>query len=126
MHFFTRKLVKPGDLNGSNTLFGGKLLSWIDEEAYIYATCQLGNANVVTKLISEVNFVSSAKRGDIVEIGVELVKFGRTSITLRCVARNKLTQVVIISIDQLVFVNLGEDDKPAAHGKMVEVAPVVS
>ena len=33
MNFNTRKWVKPEDLNANHTLFGGRLLSWIDEEA---------------------------------------------------------------------------------------------
>ncbi len=32
MKFYSRKLIKPGDLNANNTLFGGQLLKWIDEE----------------------------------------------------------------------------------------------
>jgi acyl-CoA hydrolase len=43
------------------------LLKWIDEEATIFAILQLGNRRVVTKMISEINFVSSAIKGDIIE-----------------------------------------------------------
>ena len=51
MNFHTRKWVKPEDLNANGTLFGGSLLKWIDEEAAIYAMCQLDNKRVVTKRI---------------------------------------------------------------------------
>jgi hypothetical protein len=37
LNFHTRKWVKPEDLNPNHTLFGGRLLQWIDEEAVIYA-----------------------------------------------------------------------------------------
>ena len=60
VHFQTRKWVKPEDLNANGTLFGGSLLRWIDEQAAIYAIIQLGNQRSVTKLISEIDFVSSA------------------------------------------------------------------
>ena len=50
MNFHTRKWIKPEDLNPNGSLFGGSLLKWIDEEAAIYAICQLENSNVVTKL----------------------------------------------------------------------------
>lgn len=33
MKYYSRRLVKPEHLNPANTLFGGQLLSWIDEEA---------------------------------------------------------------------------------------------
>jgi len=32
MNFRTRKLIKPEDLNARGTLFGGRVLAWIDEE----------------------------------------------------------------------------------------------
>ena len=117
MNFHTRKWVKPEDLNPNGTLFGGTLLRWIDEEAVIYAIVQLGNPYVVTKFISEINFVSSARQGDIIELGITAMHFGRTSITLTCQVRNKITRKSILTIDKLVFVNLDEDGNPTPHGK---------
>ena len=117
MNFYTRKWVKPEDLNPNGSLFGGTLLRWIDEEAVIYAIVQLGNPHVVTKYISEINFASSAKQGDIIELGIEAINFGRTSLTMRCVVRNKITRMVILSIDKLVFVNLDPEGTPTPHGK---------
>ena len=99
MNFHTRKWVKPEDLNPNGTLFGGTLLRWIDEEAVIYAIVQLGNPKVVTKFISEINFVSSARQGDIIELGITATKFGRTSLTLCCEVRNKITRKSILTID---------------------------
>lgn len=117
MNFHTRKWIKPEDLNPNGSLFGGRLLSWIDEEAVIYAIVQLSNPHVVTKYISEINFVSSAKQGDIIEMGITATHFGKTSITMRCEVRNKITRKTILSIDKLVFVNLDEDGNPVPHGK---------
>ncbi len=117
MNFHTRKWVKPEDLNPNGTLFGGTLLRWIDEEAVIYAIVQLSNPYVVTKFISEINFLSSARQGDIIELGITATEFGRTSITLTCQVRNKITRKSILTIDKLVFVNLDEDGNPTPHGK---------
>lgn len=115
MRFFSRKLIKPTDLNAHGTLFGGSVLAWIDEEAAIYVICQLGKGNIVTKFMSEINFVSSAKLGDIIEIGMETVSFGRSSITVRCKVRQKFSHETIISIDKIVFVHMDEHGKPAPH-----------
>ncbi|TPV31488.1 acyl-CoA thioesterase [Paucihalobacter ruber] len=117
MRFHTRKWVKPEDLNPNGTLFGGRLLAWIDEEAALYAVIQLENNKVVTKYMSEINFMSSAKTGDIIEIGIEVVKFGKTSVVLNCEVRNKMTRETIITVDNLVLVNLDENGKPKPHGK---------
>jgi acyl-CoA thioesterase YciA len=117
MRFHTRKWVKPEDLNPNGTLFGGQLLAWIDEELALYTIVQLENPRVVTKHMSEINFRSSAKQGDIIEIGIDVVKFGNTSLTLKCEARNMMTRETIITIDNTTMVNLGADGKPKAHGK---------
>ena len=117
MRFHTRKWVKPEDLNPNGTLFGGRLLEWIDEEAALYTIIQLDNSRIVTKFISEINFKSSAKKGDIVEIGIEVIHFGSSSLTLACEVRNKMTRETIITIDKIIMVNLGEDGKPTPHGK---------
>ncbi|WP_423924274.1 acyl-CoA thioesterase [Frigoribacterium sp. 2-23] len=114
--FRTRKWVRPEDLNANGTLFGGSLLRWIDEEAAIYAILQLGNGRVVTKYISEINFVSSASQGDLVEMGLRATSFGRTSLTMRAEVRNMVTRHSILTIDTIVFVNLGPDGLPAPHG----------
>lgn len=117
MNYHTRKWVKPEDLNPNHSLFGGRLLQWIDEEAALYAIIQLENTKVVTKFISEINFVSSAKQGDIIEIGIEAIHFGSSSITLRCDVRNKMTHQTIITVDKIVMVNLDSEGNPAPHGK---------
>ena len=117
MRFHTRKWVKPEDLNPNGTLFGGRLLEWIDEEAALYTIIQLENKRIVTKYVSEINFMSSAKQGDIIELGMQVTKFGKSSITLKCEARNKMTRETILTVDNIIMVNLGEDGKPKPHGK---------
>lgn len=117
MNYNTRKWIKPEDLNPNHTLFGGRLLQWIDEEAALYAIIQLETPRCVTKFISEINFISSAKQGDIIEIGIEATEFGNTSISLRCEVRNKMTRQTIITIDRIVFVGVDENGSPTKHGK---------
>ncbi len=123
MKFYSRKLIKPQDLNAHGTVFGGSVLSWIDEEAAIYVSCQLGRGNLVTKFMSEIDFVSSAELGDIIEIGMETVKFGTSSISVRCEVRNKFTKDTILKIDRIVFVHLDEEGRPSPHGITEEDAP---
>lgn len=117
MRFHTRKWIKPEDLNANGTLFGGRLLQWIDEEAALYAIIQLENPRTVTKFMSEIDFVSSASQGDIIEIGIDVVKFGTASLTLTCEVRNKMTRKTIIRVDKIVMVSVDENGKPKAHGK---------
>ena len=117
MRFHTRKWIKPEDLNPNGTLFGGRLLAWIDEEAALYSIIQLENQRTVTKYMSEIDFKSSAQQGDIVEIGIEVVNFGKASLTLKCEVRNKMTRKSIIVVDKIVMVSLDEDGNAKPHGK---------
>ncbi len=120
MKYLSRKWIKPEDLNSNGTLFGGTLLKWIDEEAAIFAIALLKSPYIVTKLMSEINFRSSARTGDIIEIGMQTVKLGRSSITLACDVRNVMTHHSIISVEQIVLVNLDASGMPSAHGMTFE------
>jgi acyl-CoA hydrolase len=119
MVFRTRKLIKPADLNARGTLFGGRVMEWIDEESAIYAICQLETTSVVTKYVSEFDFVNTALLGEIVEIGVEVLKFGTTSITLRAEVREKESKRAIVKVEKIVFVCVGEDGYSVPHGKTI-------
>jgi acyl-CoA hydrolase len=76
----------------------------------------MGNRRVVTKIMSEINFVASAQEGDIIEMGLTATEFGRSSLTMRAEVRNMITRNSILTIDRIVFVNLGDDGRPAPHG----------
>ena len=120
MKYYSRKLIRPSDLNANNTLFGGSLLKWIDEEAGIYAMSKLNSRKVVTKYMSEIDFVSSATQADVIEIGLEFVSIGMSSITFRCEVRNRFKEKTIIRIEKIVFVNVDENERPIPHGVSLE------
>lgn len=121
MQFLSRRLVMPNDLNYANALFGGRALEWIDEEAAIYAICQLESNCLVTKHIGEISFESPATQGDVVEFGLATKRVGRTSITVTCLVRNKATKKTICLADDIVFVKVDPHSRmPVAHGKTLE------
>lgn len=121
MRFLSRRLVMPSDLNYANSLFGGRALEWIDEEAAIYAICQLETNVLVTKHIGEISFESPAMVGDVVEFGLATKKVGNTSITVSCLVRNKITKKTICFADDIVFVKLDPKTRlPLPHGKTLE------
>ena len=121
MRFLSHRLVMPYDLNYANSLFGGRALEWIDEEAAIYAICQLETNCLVTKHIGEISFESAALQGDIVEFGLATKKVGNTSISITCLVRNKATKKTICLADDIVFVQVDPDTrKPIPHGKTLE------
>lgn len=118
---FARRMVKPEDLNPSGSLFGGRMMQWIDEEAAIFCMCQLDTKSLVTAHIGSIDFKASAFNGDVVVFESAVIKFGSTSLTTRMTVRNKFTNEVICEIDKLVFVSVDPDSrKPVKHGKTVQ------
>jgi len=111
-------MVAARDLNSNGTLFGGRCLEWIDEEAFIFTSCQLESESVVTRSMSEINFLATARQGDIIEVGMEATDYGRTSITISCVVRNMRTKQIITAVEKLVFVKVDENGRPVPHGKV--------
>ena len=76
-------LVRPEHLNHHGYLFGGRLLEWLDEQAYIAAMSLLKPAaNLVTVAIDRVVFRHSAKQGSLLRFQSLPVHTGRTSLTV--------------------------------------------
>ena len=118
MKYLSRHLILPIHLNNSQALCCGQLLTWINEQATIFASCQMKSQCHVAKLISEINFMTPALAGDILEFGFE----GQSSVTIRCKVRNKVTQSPIASIDKMVFVNINANGLPIPHGMRANAA----
>lgn len=114
--YVVRKWVKPEDLNSHGALFGGRLLQWVDEDGAIIAVTQLGTSQLVTRYMSEVNFVARADRGDLLELSYRVARFGRTSITLSCRVENVITGQEILTLSEIVFVSVDAAGLPVAHG----------
>lgn len=115
-----RRLVMSKDLNGANKLFGGTILAWIDEQAYIEVISLLNTNNVVTKYISEIEFISGAKIGDVVEIKTHFSKAGKSSVTLKVEVYNFTTQKSIAIVNEIVMVNVDENGQPKSHGLILD------
>lgn len=115
MKFLSRHHVMYSHLNPGGILFGGQALAWIDEEAAMFTACQTGISNLATVKMSTVEFRSPGRLGDILEIGMELIEAGRTSVTVCSEMRNKTTGKVIVRVDEIVFVTLDENNRPTPH-----------
>ncbi len=106
-------VMMPWDANPQGSIFGGAILSLIDMAAYVGAkrlVVQSGGPvpTLVTVAINRVEFHQPVFVGDVVRCLVNLVKFGRTSITVhvvveaeRDVETHRVTEaeVVYVGID---------------------------
>jgi acyl-CoA hydrolase len=76
-------MVLPGDLNGGGRLFGGSLLSMIDEVAGMVARRHSGNCNVTTASIEKLDFKAGAYINDILVLVGYVTYTGKTSMEVR-------------------------------------------
>jgi acyl-CoA hydrolase len=74
------KLVMPEHLNHYGFLFGGTLLKWVDEYAYIAAAMEYPGSNFVTIGMDKVEFRKSVHQGTILIFLVEQINRGKTSL----------------------------------------------
>jgi len=108
-----RVLMMPRDTNAHGTIFGGVILSYIDQAGAIEARRQ-GLQFMVTVSMDKVVFHEPVFVGDLVSFWTETLRIGNTSITTKVVVeviRNGLERKTVTEA-QVVYVNLGEDRKP--------------
>ena len=77
------KLVMPGDLNHYGFLFGGKMLMWVDEVAWMAVSGEYPGCNFVTVGMSDVAFHKSVHPKSVLRFETERQRVGRTSVTYR-------------------------------------------
>ncbi len=77
-----RVLMMPRDTNAHGTIFGGVILSRIDQAGAV-GTFRHGCRKVVTVAMDKVEFHQPVKVGDLVSFYADVTRVGRTSITVR-------------------------------------------
>ena len=76
-----KTLVRPEHLNHNGHLFGGYMLLWVDEYAYIAAMEDFPGARFVTRAMDSVSFTESVSNGDVITFDINRLKMGHTSVT---------------------------------------------
>ena len=108
-----RVLMMPRDTNAHGTIFGGVILSYIDQAGAIEARRQ-GCGMMLTVSMDKVVFHQPVQVGDLVSFWTETLRIGNTSITTKVVVeviRNGGDRKTVTEA-QVVYVNLGDDRKP--------------
>lgn len=75
------KIVLPADLNDYGSLFGGSLLKWVDEIAYIRVSLDFPGQHFVTIALDHVEFRHPIHQGQILRFVCQKMRVGNTSVT---------------------------------------------
>ncbi|MGD2109459.1 MAG: acyl-CoA thioesterase [Phycisphaerae bacterium] len=110
-----RLVMMPRDTNPDGTIFGGVLLSLIDQAAYIEAMRQAYH-RYVTVSFKEVEFHKPVYVGDVLTLYGETTHVGHTSLTIKvrvCARRrHDPDEDVEVTQGEVVFVAVGPDKEP--------------
>ena len=107
-----RVVMMPKDTNAHGTIFGGVILSYIDQAAAVEAK-RNGGGFIVTVAMHEVVFHGPVNVGDLVSFYTRLVRIGKTSITVAVEVRAQSQDADRrVTEAEVTFVNLDENKKP--------------
>jgi acyl-CoA thioesterase YciA len=111
-----RVVMMPKDTNAHGTIFGGVILSYIDQAAAVEAK-RHGAAFIVTVAMREVVFHQPVNVGDLVSFYTRLVRVGNTSITVAVEVFSQPGEGrgnrLRVTEAEVTFVNLDKNRKPA-------------
>lgn len=117
-----RVTAMPRDTNAHGTIFGGYIMSLVDQAGAI-AVQRVGARKVVTVAIREVEFKEPVHVGDLVTCMARVIRRGRTSITasVRVTAQSAVAQAEQtpereVTVAEVVYVQVGDDGRPLALG----------
>jgi len=110
----TRTLAMPADTNQNGDIFGGWLLSQMDVGGGVFAA-KLSKSRTVTVAIEAMNFRKAVYVGDLVSVHANLVRIGRTSMTVHLeawVLRRKEEQPILVTDGNFTYVSIDDDGRP--------------
>ena len=111
-----RTLAMPADTNANGDIFGGWLLSQMDIGGGVFAS-KIANSRTVTVAIDAMNFRKAVYVGDLVSVHANLVRIGRTSITVHLEAwslRREDRQSILVTYGNFTYVSIDDHGHPQA------------
>ena len=111
-----RTLAMPADTNANGDIFGGWLLSQMDIGGGVFAS-KIAKSRTVTVAIEAMNFRKPVFVGDLVSVHANLVRIGKTSITVRLeawVLRRKEMLSILVTDGNFTYVSIDDQGRPQA------------
>ncbi|MFD1552638.1 acyl-CoA thioesterase [Putridiphycobacter roseus] len=114
MRHLSTKMCMTRDIGVHGNLFGGSLISWLDEVAATWSCDLCRNPNMVTVKINEMVFQRPVKVGNQVSIYGKVKDVGNSSITLYIEAKTKnfySGEEELVCSTIFIFVRIGDNGK---------------
>lgn len=115
MELITTYICKKSDIGVHDNMFGGTIMSLIDDAAASYTAQICDTQRVVTLKIDELVFKKPVKIGSILKLYGEVITFGNTSVTIYIEIRkhNVYTGAQeTVTHTKIIFVRIDDEGKP--------------
>jgi len=115
MRLISTKICKTSNIGINNNLFGGRMLSWLDESGGTMAAEEVCSQNVVTLKMDQVLFKKPVKVNDHIRIYGKVLKMGNSSVSLLLEARRfdfDFHNEDTVCSTQMTFVKIDENGNP--------------
>ena len=114
MQLISTQICKTSDIGVNNNLFGGRMLSWMDEAGATFASYKACSPNMITLKMDEVIFERPVKVNDHIRIYGKVDKIGKSSLSLYLEARrfnfdSRVEELVCST--KILFVNIDEQGR---------------
>ena len=123
MDLLSTHVCMTKDVGFHGNLFGGVMLSWLDEAGAALAAELCESPRMVTVKISEVIFRKPVRPGQIIKIYGNMVAVGNTSVIIRLEARRHSpyngSQKIVCTTD-MTFVRIDGDGEPVPIDKLIK------
>jgi acyl-CoA thioesterase YciA len=109
-----RTLAMPADTNQNGDIFGGWLLGQMDLGGGVFAS-KIAKSRTVTVAIEAMNFRKAVNVGDLVSVHGNLVRVGRTSVTVHLeawVLRRKEMVPIMVTDGNFTYVSIDDQGRP--------------
>jgi acyl-CoA thioesterase YciA len=115
MELITTYICKQGDIGVHNNMFGGTILSIIDDASASYAAQICDTQRIVTVKIDELVFTKPVKVGNILKVYGRVVEFGTTSISIYIEVRKHNVYTGMqetVTYTKIKFVRIDDEGNP--------------
>jgi acyl-CoA thioesterase YciA len=129
MELISTKICKTSDIGVNDNLFGGAMLSWMDESGGAYAAMKCCTPNMITLKIDEVIFKGPVKVKEHIRFYGKIIGVGKSSIKLLIEARRllfKQKKEDVVCSTQIVFVRIDDSGKSIPIDENVRINIVKS
>jgi acyl-CoA thioesterase YciA len=123
MELISTKICKTSDIGVNDNLFGGTMLSWMDEAGGSFAAVRCCSPNMITLKVDEVIFKKPVKVKEHIKIYGEVMNIGHSSIKIRIEAKRinfKNDEEESVCSTEMLFVKIDENGKASPIDECVK------